>query len=190
MDHVPQETAIFQMLLRHKMNPQTANLLYSKARDHARTPMQWDASPNAGFCPAEVTPWMRVIDDYKTVNTTAQVDFQSDTELSPWQWWQRALADRKEHKAVFVYGDFEDVSADHDKVYAYLRTSSKNAKERWIVALNFSGVEQGTWALPEGVEVETWVASTYEKDKADGKAVTGNVVLQPWEGLLGRVKAS
>lgn len=159
----------------------------AKARDHARTPMQWDSTENAGFCPTSIEPWMRVIDDYKTVNATAQIEFQSETELSPWQWWQRALKDRKEHKDVFVYGNFEDVSADHEKVYAYLRTSSKDTKEKWVVALNFSGTEQ-SWALPEGVEVASWVASTYSKGKAEGKAVSGTVALKPWEGLLGKCK--
>lgn len=152
--------------------------------------MQWDNTANAGFCPASITPWMRVIDDYKTVNATAQIDFQSETELSPWQWWQRALKDRKEHKHVFVYGNFEDVSADHDKVYAYLRTSSsQDTKEKWVVALNFSGREQ-SWTLPKGAEVESWVATTYAKGKAEGRAVTGTVVLKPWEGLLGKCKSN
>lgn len=165
-------------------------MLYSKARDHSRTPMQWDASPNAGFCPPTEKPWMRVIDDHKTVNASAQMAFQSDAELSPWQWWQRALADRKAHKDVFVYGDFEDVSAEHATVYAYVRTSSKDPKEQWVVVLNFSGVEESGFALPEGLEVEDWVASTYEKGKAEGRAVKGALVLKPWEGLLGRIKAA
>lgn len=148
--------------------------------------MQWDNTANAGFCPTSTTPWMRVIDDYKTVNATAQIDFQSETSLSPWQWWQRALKDRKEHKDVFVYGNFEDVSADHEKVYAYLRTSSS---EKWVTILNFSGKEE-KWTLPEGVEVASWVASTYAKGKAEGKATSGGVVLKPWEGLLGKCKAA
>ncbi|QGI87407.1 hypothetical protein CEK25_002363 [Fusarium fujikuroi] len=36
-----------------------------KSRDHARTPVQWDSSTNAGFSTA--TPWIRVNDDYKDV---------------------------------------------------------------------------------------------------------------------------
>lgn len=150
--------------------------------------MQWDASPNAGFCPAEVKPWMRVMDDYKTVNAAAQVDLESDSELSPWQWWQRALADRKEHRDVFVYGGFEDLSADHEEVYAYARTSSTTKGEKWVVALNFSGAEQ-SWSLPAGAEVDFWAATTYGKGRAEGRAVSGAVTLKPWEGLLGKCKA-
>lgn len=158
-----------------------------KARDHARTPMHWDDSPNAGFCDASVTPWMRVMDDYKTVNAAAQTTLASDAELSPWQWWQRALADRKEHKDVFVYGDFEDLSAGHDKVYAYSRTSTKG--EKWVVVLNFSGDEQ-RWDLPKGTEVDYWAATTYGKGRAEDKALATAVVLKPWEGLLGKCKTA
>lgn len=42
------------------------------ARDHARTPMQWDSSPQAGFSTNENT-WMRVMDSYVDINAAAQV---------------------------------------------------------------------------------------------------------------------
>lgn len=152
--------------------------------------MQWDDSPNAGFCPAAVTPWMRVMEDFQDgVNARAQQAFASDKELSPWQWWQRALKDRKTHKEVFVYGDFEDVSKAHEKVYAYVRTSSVDPKDKWVVVLNLSGAEQSDWALPEGVEVDSWVATTYGKGApGESKARKGAVVVGPWEGLLGKLQ--
>lgn len=161
---------------------------YSKARDHSRTPMHWDASPNAGFCPPSVAPWMRVMEDHETVNAAAQMELASDAELSPWQWWQRALRDRKAHRDAFVYGDFEDLSADHERVYAYARTSSADPADKWVVALNFSAGDEA-WALPRGWEVESWVATTYGKGEAEGKTVSGTVRLRPWEGLLGKVAA-
>ena len=37
------------------------------SRDHSRTPMQWDASQNAGFTSGK--PWMPIHPDYKEVNT-------------------------------------------------------------------------------------------------------------------------
>src|SRR5690606_1763307 len=36
-------------------------------RDPERTPMQWDDSPNAGFCPPDVQPWLPVAPDYEQV---------------------------------------------------------------------------------------------------------------------------
>jgi oligo-1,6-glucosidase len=152
--------------------------------------MQWDATPNAGFCEAGTKPWMRVMDDYETVNAAAQMGYESEADLSPWQWWRRALADRKRHKDVFVYGGFEDLSADDDEaVYAYARTSSSSSSnERWVVVLNFSGEERG-WDLPPGYEVDFWAATTYGKGRAEGRAVEGRVGLRPWEGLLGKCRA-
>lgn len=42
------------------------------ARDHARTPMQWDSSPQAGFSTAAST-WMRVMDSFVDINVASQV---------------------------------------------------------------------------------------------------------------------
>ena len=42
-------------------------------RDEVRTPMQWDASANAGFCPDGVTPWLPVNPDYPQVNVAHQL---------------------------------------------------------------------------------------------------------------------
>lgn len=41
-------------------------------RDEVRTPMQWDAGPNAGFCPPGVRPWLPVNRDHADVNVAAQ----------------------------------------------------------------------------------------------------------------------
>lgn len=58
-------------------------ILQKKARDNARTPMQWSDEPNAGFTVPDVKPWMKINDDYKKINVNAQVDFKgSNGELS------------------------------------------------------------------------------------------------------------
>ena len=41
-------------------------------RDEVRTPMQWDDSPNAGFCAPDVQPWLPVNPDYPRVNVATQ----------------------------------------------------------------------------------------------------------------------
>ncbi|KAI1875830.1 uncharacterized protein JN550_002116 [Neoarthrinium moseri] len=152
-----------------------------KARDHARTPMHWDASDNAGFCDADVKPWMRVMDDYKTINAEAQMKDDSEN-LSVWQFWQRGLKDRKEHADVFVYGDFEELTHEHPQVFAYTRTSAKG--EKWLVVLNYSG-RQVEWLLPEGLKVDFWAAGNYTKGRVE-KPKSAIVPLKPWEGVLGK----
>ncbi|KAI0470245.1 glycoside hydrolase family 13 protein [Xylaria cf. heliscus] len=154
-----------------------------KARDHARTPMQWDASPNAGFCDASVTPWMRVNDDYKTVNVEAQMrDGDANADLTVLQFWQQSIRRRKEHAPVFVYGDFEEITPEHPNVFAYLRTSTTG--EKWLVVLNYFG-RQVEWHIPSKLRVESWVCGTYGKGQV-GKPQKGIVPLKPWEGLLAK----
>ncbi|PMD43527.1 glycoside hydrolase family 13 protein [Hyaloscypha variabilis F] len=155
-----------------------------KARDHARTPMHWDAAENAGFCDPGVKPWMRVMDDYKTINVEAQMKTNDSEDLSVWQFWQRGLHDRKEHADVFVYGEFQELDPQHPKVYAYTKTSQSG--ERWLVVLNFSG-DEVEWAMPAELKVELWPCSNYVKGHVE-KPKKSTIPLQPWEGILGKCK--
>ena len=53
-------------------------------RDPERTPMQWDASPNAGFTMPTVRPWLPLAADYATMNVAVQRDdLQS---MLSWEW--------------------------------------------------------------------------------------------------------
>jgi oligo-1,6-glucosidase len=156
-------------------------VIHMKARDHARTPMQWEPKKNAGFCEPDVKPWMRVMDDYEIINAETQMNAKS-AELSTWQFWQRGLKDRKEHADVFVYGDYQEVSPDDETIFAYIRMS--DAGDKWLAVLNFSGkVRQ--WTLP--ADVEFWACSNYGKDRPD-KPQKGNLSLMPWEGVLAKLK--
>ncbi|KAE8419688.1 glycoside hydrolase superfamily [Aspergillus pseudocaelatus] len=158
-------------------------LLQKKARDHARTPMQWSAAPHAGFTVPDATPWMRVNDDYKTINVEAQMSFpwQIKGELSVWQYWQQVLQHRKLYKDAFVYGDFEDLDFHNEKVFAYLRTSG-DRKESWLVAMNWttSAVE---WTVPSGVHVTRWTSSSLQTAPPVASQLT--ITLQAFEGVIG-----
>lgn len=166
---------------------QARHILVAKARDHARTPMQWDnTSPNAGFCAPNVTPWMRVVDDYPTVNAHAQITADTDAELSVWRFWQRCIQTRKTHADVFVHGGFERVAGRPETVFAYKRTSSAHVdKEKWLVVLNFSGEKAG-WDVPTDVKVEAWVVGNYGQGEVE-KEGEGRIELAPWEGVVGRL---
>lgn len=159
------------------------NVLVRKARDHSRTPMQWINAPHGGFCPRDVEPWMRVNDDYSTCNTEAQMAAKLDDDLSPWQFWQRGLANRKAHADVFVHGSFEELDAGREDVYAYARTGKDGGK--WVVVLNFSK-EEKRWKIPKSIgKMKGWMAGNYLKGKPD-KQLEGELLLKPWEGILGQ----
>jgi glycosidase len=131
-----------------------------KSRDNARTPMQWDDSPQAGFTTGS-TPWMRVNDNYKEINAASQVN---DPE-SVFSTYKSALDKRKEHKDIFVYGDFELVDEENDKVFAYKRVA-RNGNAALIVC-NFS-TDEVVWS--SGVKArEVLVSSTGRKTVGDGE---------------------
>lgn len=68
--------------------------LQRKARDHARSPMQWHSGKHAGFSDGDGT-WMRVNDDYREWN----VDAQLGTENSVLEFWRSMLRFRKKYLA-------------------------------------------------------------------------------------------
>lgn len=68
--------------------------LQHKARDHARSPMQWDASKHAGFSNAN-DAWMRVNEDYLKWNVARQQG-QSDSVL---EFWKSMIQFRKKYLA-------------------------------------------------------------------------------------------
>lgn len=156
-----------------------------KVRDHSRTPVQWDNSPNAGFCAPGVIPWMRVNDDYPNVNAKQQIHHEGN-DYSVWQFWQEALKTRKKYSDVFIYGEYEPLQAENESIFAYVRTGKKGGK--WLVALNFSGVAVQL-ELPASLCVEAVVTGNYSKTDVKKALYEKNVPslnLRPWEGLLAK----
>jgi len=155
---------------------QARTVLQKKARDNARTPVQWSSAPHGGFTAPSSKPWMRVNDDYPTINVESQLGKESSVH----SFWQRSLEGRKIHKDVFVYGDFKLLDEGNDQVVVYLRWSEK---EMFITVLNFSGKE-AEWGGLGSVTVQKWVAGNYE----GGFPSLETSKLRPWEGLLGICK--
>jgi oligo-1,6-glucosidase len=165
-------------------------ILEKKARDHARSPMHWDASANAGFCEPGAKPWMRLNDDYEEVNAKRQTEEPGesfDGGMSVWQFYQRALKCRKDNRDVFVYGAYEQVGKECEpgRVFAYRRGAVAGAGgARFLTVLNFSG-DEVRWKIPHGDEVAKWVAGNYGPGNIEDVKTEGEIVLRPWEGVLG-----
>nr|WP_145156721.1 alpha-glucosidase [Paenibacillus terrae] len=102
--------------------------IHTKGRDNARTPMQWNAGPNAGFTTG--TPWIRINPNYKEINAEASM---SDPD-SVFRYYQRLIALRKQNP-VMVYGDYQLLMQDNEQIYAYTRNLGEVI---WLIALNFS----------------------------------------------------
>lgn len=161
------------------------DFMQRKARDNARTPVQWDSSANGGFCPAGVTPWMRANDDYPTVNAKAQTTGgratpQSDN-VSVYQFWQRALQIRKEHVELFFYGDFTVVENTHERIFAFTRQSGRQVS---VTILNFSG-EEAHFEFDGSYDILEWLMGSYDTKSTSKPMDNRRITLGPWEGLMG-----
>ena len=87
----------------------------SKGRDNARTPMQWDASPNGGFTGG--APWIMVNPNVQEINVAAALR-DPDSVLH----YYRALLALRRERDVLRYGDFSLLLHEHPQVFAYART--------------------------------------------------------------------
>ena len=98
------------------------------SRDNARTPMQWDDSPNAGFTVG--TPWLPVHENYRRVNVaTESVD--ADSVLS----WYRTLSALRRQRRELTEGSYEELLPDDEKIFAFARALGDR---RIVTAANFS----------------------------------------------------
>lgn len=86
-----------------------------RSRDNARTPMQWDTSPHAGFTTG--TPWIAANPNHAEVNAESAV---ADTG-SVFHHYRRLVELRKEQRIV-VHGVFGLLLAEHESIFAYTRT--------------------------------------------------------------------
>lgn len=100
------------------------------SRDGARTPMQWDAGPNAGFSPKSVKPWLPLARDHEIHNVKAQL---ADTG-STLNMYRRLLRVRKSSVALRL-GSFLTHPSSTDEVFVFRREADH---ETMTVALNFS----------------------------------------------------
>ena len=103
-----------------------------KSRDNARTPMQWDASENAGFTTGK--PWIAVNPNYKKINVADQLK----REDSVFHYYQKLIRLRKENE-IIVYGNYELLLPEDENIFAYVRTLDN---QKLLVVCNFSKSEQ------------------------------------------------
>jgi len=137
-------------------------------RDPERTPMQWDASPNAGFTSG--TPWLPLADDYERFNVAAE----SDDPCSMLTLHRRLIALRRANPALEI-GSYARVPADGD-LLAYIRAAGN---QRLLIALNLGSQEQ---TLDLGALRGQVVLSTHLDRESD--PATGALTLRADEGLI------
>jgi alpha-glucosidase len=141
------------------------------SRDGARTPMQWDASPQAGFSfGKDVEPWLPVHQNFSQVNVAAELA-DANSILS---FYQRLIQIRRHHQALQegIWRTLIDYPLEH---LAYLRETQS---ERIIVIINFAF--QQSLDLDEPLAPGTWQV-LLSTDYAEGNVMSIPDTLQPFE---------
>ena len=102
--------------------------LWRASRDSARTPVQWDASENAGFTTGD--PWFYVNNNYGRINV-AQQEEDPDSILN---FYRQAIALRKKLTCVRD-GNYIEYKKGSSKLFVYSRQDSR---QRILVVCSFS----------------------------------------------------
>ena len=114
-----------------------------RARDNARTPMQWSDEENGGFTTG--TPWLKVNPNYKEINVKESLA----DEDSIFHYMQKLIRMRKEN-LIAVYGDFKEYEPDNRQLYIYERNYQD---QKMFVVLNFSD-QEASFTMPKEWEKE------------------------------------
>ena len=148
-------------------------LMKGAVRDNARTPMQWDASANAGFNKG-AEPWQCVNPDYKNINVAADLA----AGRSIYRFYQKLLALRKSEDAL-LYGNTIEYYPDDRQVISYSRCYGD---KRFLIVGNFSGV-RADFIMPSDFELDELRIRMTNLGRSD--AEVGEVMhLKPYEAIL------
>jgi glycosidase len=141
-----------------------------RGRDPERSPMQWDAAPNAGFTRPGVTPWLPLAPDAAEVNVAGQAeDPHSLLSLT-----RHLLRLRREHPVLHA-GDFERFGPTPDGTFGFRRIGREGELN---VILNLTGAPRSVpGAGPGRILIGT------NRDR-DGERVDRGVELRPNEALV------
>jgi oligo-1,6-glucosidase len=139
-----------------------------KGRDNARTPMQWDDSPHAGFSDAE--PWLPANPNKSEINAAAAV---ADPD-SVFHHYRRLIELRHLHPAV-VEGRFRLLLPDDLQIWTFTRTLDEEAllvlancssepatvDPGDVPGLNGATILLGTHEGRDGLDLAPWESRVY-----------------------------
>jgi oligo-1,6-glucosidase len=143
------------------------------SRDNARSPMQWDDSPHAGFTTGE--PWIPVNPNHAEINAREAV---ADPD-SVFHHYRRLIELRRDEPAV-AHGDFTMLLEDDPQVYAYTR---RLGDTELLVVANVSGEPASAEGVPDA---ERWADAELLIANVQARGQTPSLRLEPWEARVYR----
>ena len=145
-----------------------------KSRDNARTPFQWDDSPNAGFTTG--TPWIMVNPNYVEINAKEQLG-RAD---SVFRYYQKLIALRRTSpdRDLIVYGKYHLILPEDPRLFAYTRTLGNKTL---LTVCNLSGAP-ADFAPP--AELTGKAARCLIANWETAPAAPGAMTFQPWQAAV------
>lgn len=168
---IESKNAYRTMLDEGKTPEQAFAIIKAKSRDNSRTPMQWDASENAGFTTG--TPWLKVGHSYQEIN----VEKEKKGKIFPF--YQKLIKLRKE-LPIIAEGTYKAALRDSEQVYAFERELDNQS---FLVLNNFFAKEVSV-KLPESYQNGQILISNYDDEMLLG----GSIRLKAYQtiAILGR----
>lgn len=145
---------------------ETMCAIRKKARDNARTPMQWNAEKNAGFTTG--TPWYQVNPNYTEINAEDAMS----REDSVFYYYQKLIRLRREHE-IMAYGIYDLLLPEDEDLYIYTRTLEN---EKWLIFCNFHEKERVITSMRMGRVILSNYADTPQLEEL--------CLLRPYEAVI------
>lgn len=167
-----ESTNMYDIMVSHQgvSHSDMMDILRQKSRDNSRTPMQWNATKNAGFSGG--TPWLDIANNYQEVNAENAV-----AELNSVFYFYKRLIELRKQVPVITDGTYLDLAPEHSQVFAYLR---ENANQQLVCINNFYDT-QVDYSIPSniGVSQAKCILGNYRTSQADIQCEVQR--LQPYE---------
>lgn len=145
---------------------ETMCAIRKKARDNARTPVQWNAEKNAGFTTG--TPWYQVNPNYTEINAEDAMS----REDSVFYYYQKLIRLRREHE-IMAYGIYDLLLPEDEDLYIYTRTLEN---EKWLILCNFHEKERVITSMRMGRVILSNYADTPQLEEL--------CLLRPYEAVI------
>ncbi|TAD97309.1 MAG: alpha-glucosidase [Bacteroidetes bacterium] len=145
-------------------------------RDHARTPMQWDESENAGFTGGKA--WIGIHPNYLEVNVKKSRQ-DRDSVMN----YYKKLINLRKQNLTLVYGDYEIFYEDSEQIYCYLRSMNEDK----LLIINNISSHTADFELPKHLQEsgKELLLSNYEVSVAQS---IKTLVLRPYEVRIYRLQ--
>ena len=168
--------------------------IWAKGRDNARTPMQWNTQPQAGFSSAQ--PWLRVNPNFTEINAAGALQ----DPQSIFHYYRQLIALRKTED-LLITGRTQLLLPDHAQIGAYLRraeTDVQGPTEALLVVCNFSAntlhLESALPGLPDWKSavalIHNYVTPPSRPTAPSGpdlSAALRALTLRPFEAFIARL---